>query len=323
MHAAYITRLGPAQDIRYGTLPTPDPRPGEVLVRVEASAVNHVDTFVRSGAWATDVTFPFVIGRDLVGTVEAADAATGFRPGDRVWSNSMGHAGRQGAAAEFAAVATDRLYRLPAGVDAFDAVAVAHPAATAHLALHAHGGLRAGETVLVRGAAGNVGNALTVMAVAAGARVIAVCSAEDLEYCRSLGAEVVLDYRDAELERKIRDAAPGGVDVSVDTSATNDLEAAVGLLARRGRIVLLSGLWTRPVLPVGPLYLLDGSIRGFAISHATVPELADAATCISTLLHAGRLRPPAVELFPLAQAAAAHRLVEQGEARGKVVLATT
>src|SRR5207253_765147 len=111
------------------------------------------DTFVRSGAWRTPLEFPFVIGRDLVGTVAAAGAgAGGFRVGDRVWCNSLGHDGRQGAAAEQAVVPVDRLYHLPDGVDPVDAVALAHPAATAHLALFTHGRLRAGESVAVLGA---------------------------------------------------------------------------------------------------------------------------------------------------------------------------
>ncbi|MFD7732303.1 NADPH:quinone reductase [Kitasatospora phosalacinea] len=320
MHAAYISRPGPAHDIRYGTLPAPVPGPGEVLVQVRASAVNHVDTFVRSGAWTTELAFPFVIGRDLAGTVVEAPPGSGFAPGDRVWGNSQGHAGRPGAAAQFAAVAADRLYRLPEGVDPVEAVAVAHPAATAHLALFAHGALRPGETVLVRGAAGNVGSALTVMAAAAGARVVAVCGAADADRCRALGADAVADYRSPDLEQHLRALAPDGVDLAVDTSARNDLEADVALLARRGRIVVLSGLRTRPVLPVGPLYLIDGSVRGFAISHATVDELRAAADRINELLARGLLRPPAVTELPLARAADAHALLEGGGARGKLVL---
>lgn len=144
MHAAFITQHGPATDIRYGELPEPVPGPTDVLVDVAAVSVNPVDTFVRSGLFRTPVPFPFVIGRDLVGTVaEAGPGAPGFTPGDRVWSNSLGHGGRQGPTAERAVVPADRLYHLPPGVDGTGAVAVVHPAATAHLALFAHGGLRA------------------------------------------------------------------------------------------------------------------------------------------------------------------------------------
>ncbi|HEY9472538.1 MAG TPA: alcohol dehydrogenase catalytic domain-containing protein, partial [Mycobacteriales bacterium] len=155
MAAAYITGLGPPEVIRFGRLPMPTVGPTDVLVRVETVAVNPVDTFIRSGAYQTPTPFPFVIGRDLVGSVVTADVGTtGFTPGTRVWANSLGHGGRQGPSAEYAVVAADRLYRLPDGVDPVVAVACLHPAATAHLGLFEHAGLRAGQTVYVGGGAG-------------------------------------------------------------------------------------------------------------------------------------------------------------------------
>ncbi|WP_406278020.1 NADPH:quinone reductase [Embleya sp. NBC_00896] len=321
MRAAYLERLGPPEEIRFGELAEPRPGPCDVLVDVLATTVDPVDTFVRSGLFSTPVDFPFVIGRDLVGRVlRAGPGAPGFAPGDAVWSNSLGHGGRQGATAERAVVAADRLYRLPSGVDPYAAVTVLHPAATAHLALFAHGGLRAGETVLVAGAAGNVGAALVVLAVEAGARVLATASARDAHYCRDLGAAVVLDYRAPDLAERLAEAAPNGVDLHLDTSGGNDLTAAVALLARRGRIVLLAGAGTRPVLPAGDLYLKDGSIRGFVISHAGTGELADAARSINRLLAAGRLRSRTVETLPSSAAADVHRRLEKGELHGRRVV---
>lgn len=117
MRAAYVTELGAADVIRVGELPVPAGGPTDVLVRVEVVAVNPVDTMVRSGAYPTPTPFPFVIGRDLVGTVaEASPGAAGFAPGDRVWCNSLGHGGRQGSFAEYAVVPAERLYPLPAGL---------------------------------------------------------------------------------------------------------------------------------------------------------------------------------------------------------------
>ena len=132
MKAAYITTLGSPDVITYGEMDRPVPGPTDVLVRVEAAAVDPVDTFVRSGAYRTPTPFPFVLGRDLVGTVaETGPGATGFAVGDRVWSHSMGHGGRQGVTAEYCVVGIDRLYHLPGDVDAARAVAVLHPVATA------------------------------------------------------------------------------------------------------------------------------------------------------------------------------------------------
>jgi NADPH:quinone reductase-like Zn-dependent oxidoreductase len=253
MRAAYVEELGPPDAIRFGMLPSPMPGPSDVLVEVIATTVNPVDTFVRKGVFRTPLPFPFVIGRDMVGKVlHAGPGAHGFAVGDLVWSNSLGHEGRQGAAAERAVVSADRLYHLPQGVDPLDAVAVAHPAGTAHLALFTHGGVRPGETVFVGGAAGNVGSALVTMAVDAGARVVASCSPRDAEYCRSLGATTVVDYHEPDLAAVIRERAGGGVDLHIDTFGDHDLDAAVETLAPRGRIVLLAGVTSRPQLPAGP-----------------------------------------------------------------------
>jgi NADPH:quinone reductase-like Zn-dependent oxidoreductase len=190
MNAAYVTEPGPATTVRYGELPVPRPAPGEVLVRMAVTAVNPVDTFARSGAWRTPLPSPFVIGRDLVGTV--ATAAHGYAAGDSVWCNSLGHAGRQGAAAGYAAVPADRLYRLPPGVDPVAAVAVPHPAATAWLALFRHARLRAGETVYVAGGGGNVGAALVPRAIDRRPLAQAAQAHLDVEQGRAHGRRIVL-----------------------------------------------------------------------------------------------------------------------------------
>ncbi|CAL9372643.1 Acrylyl-CoA reductase AcuI [Streptomyces sp. enrichment culture] len=318
MRAAYITELGPAQDIRYGDLPEPRPGPTDVLVEVMCTTVNPVDTFVRSGVFRTAVPLPLIVSRDLVGTVvEAGPGAPGFGPGDLVWCNSLGHEGRQGAAAERAVVPADRLYHLPPGMDPEQAVAVLHPAATAHLALFTQARLRPGETVFVAGAAGNVGSALVVLAVEAGARVVATASAADAEYVHALGAAEVFDYRDPRLDGKLRAACPQGIDVHVDAFGTNDLSLAVEHAASRGRIVLLAGVSARPVLPVGPFYMKDASILGFVISHATTDQLAEAAVTVNRLTAAGALRPRHTERLPLSGMADAHLRMEKGALRGK------
>ncbi|MFH9393718.1 NADPH:quinone reductase [Streptomyces sp. NPDC017413] len=321
MKAAYIEEFGPADAIRFGELHPPVKGPTDVLVDVIATTVNPVDTFVRSGAWRTPVTFPFIIGRDVVGTVAATGAgAADFAVGDVVWCNSLGHGGRQGAAAEQVVVPVDRLYHLPERVSPTDAAAVLHPAATAYLALFTHGALRTGETVLIVGAAGNVGSAAVVLAAEAGARVMATARSRDEEYCRGLGAEGFADYREPELLDRCRAFAPRGFDLVVDAAGWNDVDTAVDLLAFRGRVVVLAGLRSRPVLPVGPLYLKDGSVTGFVISRATTAELADAARTLNRLLALGRLRARAVDEAPLSAAADVHARLERGQLHGRRVL---
>ena len=316
--AAYITRLGPPEEIRWGELPRPAVGPADVVVRTAAVAVNPVDTFVRSGRYPTPTPFPFVVGRDLVG--EVVQPGPGFATGDRVWCASMGHGGRQGSFAELVAVPAERLYPLPAGVGVEDAVAVLHPAATAYLALFRHAGLRLGETVYVAGAAGNVGDALVRMATAAGARVVAAARPEDEERCRTAGAVAVIDYRDPKLPARVHEAARGGVDVHIDTSGRHDLRTAVDLLAPGGRIVLLADHGTSPELPVGPLYVKDGRLLGFVISNASVADLTDAARAVNGLLAAGALPARITGVLPLREAAEAHRRLEAGRVRGRLVL---
>lgn len=136
MRAAFIRTLGGPDAIEYGHLPVPAPGPEDVLLRMEAVAVNHVDLLIRSGAYATQLEFPFIVGRDVVGTVQAVGSdVRSLAPGDRAWSNSLGHAGRQGSFSEFVLAAAERVYRLPAGVTAEKAVAVLHGGATAYLGL--------------------------------------------------------------------------------------------------------------------------------------------------------------------------------------------
>lgn len=318
MRAAYVERLGSVDEIRFGELPEPAAGLGEVLVDVVATSANPVDTFVRSGLYVTPVPLPLALGRDIVGRV-SSDAA-GFKAGEWVWSNSLGHGGRQGAAVERAVVPADRLYRKPEGADPLDVVAMVHPAATAYLALVTHGGLAAGESVLVAGGGGNVGSALIELAVAEGAKVIATASPRDHDRCLELGAAEVFDYRDENLSAKLASAGP--VDLFIDASGRNDLEAAVGLLAPRGRIVLLAGARSRPVLPAGDLYMHDRSVVGFAISNAKASELAAAAVTLNRRFAEGGLRPHRIERRGLSDAADTHRRLEQGEVRGRVVLLT-
>ena len=323
MDAAWIAERGPAEAIRYGKLPVPRPGPTDVVVRVEAVAVNPVDLLVRSGRYETPLPFPFVVGRDVVGTVAVCGpGVAGFSPGERVWSNSLGHAGRQGPSAELAVVPVGRLYHLPDTVDPLAAVAILHPAASAFLALVAHGRLRAGERVLVAGGAGHVGRAAVVIAVHAGARVLATAAAADLDECRRLGAEAAFDYRDPDLAGTLRDAAGGQVDVHVDTSGHHDFDLAADLVARRGRIVVMAGMVERPQVPIGRIYTRELTVAGFAISNATTAELAEAAGRVNQLLARGALVPRRVERLPLSAAADAHRRLEAGQARGvRLVLA--
>ena len=322
MRAAYIEKVGPPESIRYGDLPTPTIGPADVLVKVRAVCVDPVDTYIRSGRYPVALRFPFVIGRDLAGTVAAVGAAVRhFRPGDRVWCNNQGYGGRQGTFAEYAAVDEALLYPLPEGVDDKEAVAFVHSGLTAFLGLD-RAGLCAGESIFVNGGAGNVGSAVVQLARARGARVLASAGSEDgVAWCRSLGAERAADYKTEDVGRAVAEFAPDGVDVSWDTSGRPDFDQAVARVGRRGRIVVMAGLTARPPFPVGPFYVKDCSLHGFAITNADRAELRAASDEINRWLAQGRLRVRIDRVLPLAEAAEAHRLVEDRvPLGGKVVL---
>lgn len=313
MRAAYLTGPGGPEVIRVGDLPVPVPGPTDVLVRVEAVAVNPVDALIRAGRFVTPLPMPFVVGRDLVGTVERVGwdgqaASPRFAPGDRVWCNSLGHAGRQGATAEFAVVPVERLYPLPPGVEPEPAVAVLHPAATAWLALVRHARLRPGERLLVQGAAGNVGRALVELGAQMGGYVCATAAPADHDEVLRLGAHHVADYR----TEHVADQLPGPFDVTVDCSGRNDLSALAGQLALGARVVLLADRGDPVRLVARDLYTRDVGVLGFAITNASVPDLAAAARWINERLAAGGLRPRALHLVPITETAQAHRRIEGG-----------
>jgi NADPH2:quinone reductase len=321
MKAAYIEKVGPPENIIFGDLPEPGIGVGQVLVKVAAVAVDPIDTYIRRGAFPMNLTFPFIIGRDMVGTVEAVgDSVKRFSPGARVWCNNQGYHGRQGTFAEYLAIDEELLYAVPHGADEKAAIAVVHSATTAAIGLIREAHLRAGESVFINGGAGNVGSAVLQLAVNLGARVILTAgSNEDLAYCRSLGAERAINYKTEDVVQAISEFAPKGVDVYWDTTTKPDFERAVPLLAHRGRIILMAGLDSHPSFPVGAFYPKDCSMRGFAITNATIEELKNCATTINEWLSVGKLAARIDRVMPLAEAAQAHRLIEDSQ-RGLVKL---
>jgi 2-desacetyl-2-hydroxyethyl bacteriochlorophyllide A dehydrogenase len=321
MRTAVIHCCGAPQEIEIIEAEVPTPTRDEVLISVEYAAVNHVDTFVRSGAWATPMSCPFTVGRDAVGRVAAVGSAVDrFHPGQQVWCNSLGHDGRNGATAEFVTTSQRRVYPMPHGITPEEMAALAHPAATAQLALFRHARLTVNETVLIVGAAGNIGSAAVVLARAAAARVVATAHPRDHDYLRRLGADTVLDYRDDET---FVARCSGEIDVILDTSGNNDLPRFVNMLQRHGRVVLIAGMTSQPVLPVGPVYLKSLNVTGFAISYATVDELENTARHLNWAVENLGLRPRHVEVLDLGDVATAHELLERGEVRGKLVIDIT
>ncbi len=328
MNAAYITRTGPPEVIVCGELPAPKPTRSQCLVRATAVDVNPIDIYWRSGMVPAAMEFPFILGHDLAGTVvEAGPDVKQFRPGDRVWATNQGFAGRPGTFAEFAAVEEIWLYPTPPNVRDEDVVAVSLVGVTAHLGLVSHARLRAGETVLVTGGAGGVGSCVVQMAKALGARVIATAGSDaKVAACRTLGADRAVNYKTEDVAAAVKSFAPDGVNVWWETAREPDFDRTVALLAMRGRMVLMAGREARPPFPVGPFYVKDCSLHGFALFNAAAEAMRAAAEDINRWLAAGALRARIDRVLPLAEVAAAHRLQEEstvgqtGALAGKIVL---
>lgn len=328
MKAAFINQTGSPEVITYGDLPDPKPTRRQCLIKVGAVDVNPIDTYVRSGSIPQKLSFPFILGRDVAGTVvETGAGVKQFKPGDRVWATGQGVEGRQGTFAEFATVDERWLNPTPAGVNDEDVVALSLVGITAHLGLVRDAKVNALEVLFVNGGSGGVGSSVVQIAKILGARVITTAgSDEKARICRELGADLVINYKTQDVDAAIRDFAPKGVNVWWETLREPDFERTVPLLAMRGRMIIMAGRDARPTLPVGPFYVKDCSLHGFAMFNATVREMRSAANSINRWLTEGKLKARIDRVLPLSQAAEAHRLQEastiqkSGALSGKLIL---
>lgn len=328
MKAAYIEQTGPPEVIQYGELPMPKPTASEVLVQVGAVSVNPIDTYIRSGLVRMPIPSPYIVGCDLAGlVVEVGPEVKRFRPGDRVWASNQGLLGRQGTFAQYACVEEKWLYPTPPGVSDREAAALALVGITAYLGLFHHARIQPGEVLFVHGGSGGVGSCVVQMAKLAGATVITTAgSPEKADLCRQLGADRVILYKTEDADQAIRQVAPQGVDIWWETLREPNLERIIGHLRLGGRVVIMAGREAHSVLPIGPFYVKDCSIHGFAMFNAPAELQRQCAEQINQWLAEGKLRARIDRVMKLAQTAQAHRLQEENTLRktgilaGKIVL---
>jgi len=322
MKAAFIRETGPPEVIQFGDLPQPKPAAGQVLVRVRAVAMNPIDTYIRSGMIKPNLPMPFIVGCDLAGVVEETGAgATRFKRGDRVWGTNQGLLGRQGTFAEFAAVDEQWLYPTPANVSDEDAVAISLVGITARLGLK-RARLQPGEILFVNGGTGGVGSSVVQMAKLMGAKVFTTAGTDDkVAECHQLGADVAVNYKSEDVDARLKEFAPNGVNVWWETLREPNFERTVPLLAMRGRMVLMAGRDAKPVFPVGPFYVKDCALHGFAMFNAPADEQRARADDINRWLSEGKLRAKIDRVLPLAQTAEAHRVQEESTVGKKSTLA--
>lgn len=323
MKAAYIQKAGAANSIIFGSLPQPELSSNQVLVKVNAVAVDQIDIYLRSGKYPIERSFPYILGHDMCGIVEKVGSeVTNFHPGQRVWTNSQGVKGRQGTFCEFVAIDDNLLYHLPAGIDEKQAVAILHSSATALHGLIRVGKLHWNETIFINGASGSVGSAVLQYSVLRGAKVIAAVGNDDkVQWCKQLGAQHVFNYNTVDAETEVARLAPGGIDFFWDTSRKPNLELAIKLMAPQGRIVLMSGSGNNASLSIGPFYQKELSLLGFTVNNAQPSELKGYADITNQALKEHKIIGRIAETLPLAEAAKAHQLVEDNKNLwGKIVL---
>lgn len=324
MRAIQAQRAGGPDVLDLAELPDPAAAPDEVLVKTAAAGVNFIDTYRRSGSYP--MPFPHVPGDEGAGVVvSVGDDVTDLTEGDRVaWADSPG------SYAELVRVKAERVLRVPDHVDLDVAAALPLQGLTAHYLVTSTYPVQQGDTILVHAGAGGVGLLLTQLATARGARVITtVSTAEKEELSRAAGAVEVIRYDllqdlTAELPGLVKELAGGGVPVVYDGVGRSTFDASLACLRRRGMMVLFGA--SSGAVPPFDIQRLNGGGSLFltrpTLGHyiATTEELRNRAAELFAALVNGTLDVRIGARFPLAEAAAAHQLLEGRATTGKVIL---
>lgn len=320
MYAITVAEPGGTDQIAWTQVPTPEPGPGEVLVRTQAVGVNRGDVLQRQGHYPPPEGVTEVMGLEGLGVIAGlGPGVTGHEPGEQTLALLAG-----GAYAEYFVAPATQLLSVPAGVDPVEAAGLVEVAATV-VSNFDRVHLGAGETVLIHGGAGGIGSFAIQYAKALGARVITTASREKASYCTQLGADTVLDYASDWEPRVMIDTDDRGVDVILDIIGAKYLEANVRCLADEGRMVTI-GLQkgVKGTLNLAVLLNKRGTIT--ATSLRGRPAEQKAAICrrveevVWPLLTAGTISPGNQTRVPLREAARAHELLESGRNTGKIIL---
>ena len=322
MKAIQCVEWGLPERLVLAEVPLPEPKDGEVRVKVEAAGVNFPDALIVQKKYQVQPPLPFTPGTEVAGTVDAVGAGVRhLKPGDRV-----GALVGLGGFAEYVCAPAALTVPLPPGVSADQAAAFTLTYATSHHALFDRGQLKAGETLVVLGAGGGVGLAAVELAKIAGARVIAVASSDaKLAVARDHGADETINYSAADLRDALKAATSGkGADVVYDPVGGKYTEAALRSLAWRGRLLVVGFAdGTIPQIPANLLLIKGTSAVGVFWGEFARREAAANAAMLKELfgwLADGRLRPHVSKTYPLAQTPQALDALLARKAVGKLVI---
>ena len=322
MKAVLCKELGPATGLVMEEMASPVPRPGEAVVAVKAVGLNFFDTLIIEGKYQYKPDPPFSPGAEFAGVVQSVGAEVRqFAPGDRV----MGFCG-WGAAREEVAVPVSALTAMPPSISFEEAAGLIVTYGTTLHALNDRAQLKPAQTLAILGASGGVGQAAIELGKAMGARVIACASSQDkLAVCRSLGADEVVNYAEAELRDALKRLTDGrGVDVVYDPVGGALSESALRATAWDGRFLVIGfASGTIPKIALNLVLLkgcaLVGVFWGDHVAREPVKHRANMAK-LAELCGAGKIRPRIDRVFRLDEAAEALGVLARREAQGKVIL---
>ena len=323
MRAITISEPGGPEVLQLRDVPDPEPKGGEVVVQVTATAVNRADLMQRQGHYPPPPGAAPYPGLECSGTVLAlGEDVSGWSVGDEVCALLAG-----GGYAERVAVPAEQLLPRPQQVDLVDAAALPEVTCTVWSNVFMTAGLRPGEVLLVHGGSSGIGTMAIQLGREAGARVaVTAGSAEKLRACQDLGADVLVNYREQDFVEVVREATGGaGADVVLDNMGAKYLARNVDVLAPNGRVVTI-GLQggRRAELDLGVLLAKRAAVIATSLRARPLAEKAAIVAAVREhvwpLLDAGTVRPVVHARLPLAEAAAAHRLLEESSHIGKVVL---
>ena len=319
MKSIQVTKTGGPEVLTVAELPVPKPKENEAIVQIKAIGVNFIDVYVREGRYPAQL--PFILGQEGAGVVtEVGAKVTEVKKGDRV-----AYAGVLGSYAEYAAVPSARLIRIPADVTEQQAAAAMLQGMTAHYLSHSTYPLKRGETALIHAAAGGVGLLLVQMAHQLCARVIGTVSTEEkAKLAREAGADEIILYTKSDFEAETKRLTDNkGVDVVYDSVGKTTFDKSLSVLRPRGYMVLFGGS-SGAVPPFDPIILSKASLflSRPTMGHyvATRAELAQRANDVLSSVAAGKLKLRIEHVYPLRDAQQAHRDLEGRKTTGKLLL---
>jgi NADPH:quinone reductase-like Zn-dependent oxidoreductase len=307
MMAWRVNEFGPPEIMKFERIPRPEPGSGEVLVKVEAAGVGPWDGWIRAGKSALPQPLPLTPGSDLSGEIVAVGSGVSeFRVRDQVYG--VTNPRFIGAYAEYAVASAGMVSNKPRALSHIEAASVPTVSVTAWQALFDQAGLKAGQTVVIHGAAGNVGSYAVQLARRAGLQTIATAATDDTSFVRDLGADTVIDYRSHRFEEEVRDA-----DAVIDLVGGETQKRSFQVLRRGGKLISA----------VSPPDQHLAERHGVEAAFFLVSVTSDYLAKIARLIDAGELRTKPVMVLPLADAREAHLMLERvrPQPKAKIVLA--